>query len=183
MTKKYLNQIFKMVLGYNYEDSVERKDLRYMHQIIYLLQELGFPADDYGFSWCIYEIYSGNLQKDLMSCNFNKQTCQDIKFRKEFVEKINKLKKIIESEQKGNYSTGQWLDCLSALCYLKKYIMPPTDHTPLQATEVLCPLSISVIFYPYFACSQNPEGFFDFCFSETVFGLEDSGFVINRENG
>ena len=127
MTKKYLNQIFKMVLGYNYEDSVERKDLRYMHQIIYLLQELGFPADDYGFSWCIYEIYSGNLQKDLMSCNFKKQTCQDIKFRKEFVEKIIKLKKIIESEQKGNYSTGQWLDCLSTLCYLKKNIMPPNS--------------------------------------------------------
>ena len=98
-----------------------------MHQIIYLLQELGFPADDYGFSWCFYKIYSGNLQKDLMSCNFKKQTRENIKFRKEFVEKINKLKKIIESEQKGNYSTGQWLDCLAALCYLKKYIMPPNS--------------------------------------------------------
>ena len=127
MTKKYLNQIFKMVLGYDYENSVESKDLRYMHQIIYLLQELGFPADEYGFSWCIYEIYSVNLQKDIMRYNFNKQTRENIKFRKEFIEKINKLKKIIESEQKGNYSTGQWLDCLSSLCYLKKYIMPPNS--------------------------------------------------------
>lgn len=141
MTKKHLNQIFKMILGYNYEDSVEGKDLRFMHQIIYLLQELGFPADDYGFSWCFYEIYSANLQKDIMRCNFNKQTHENIKFRKEFVVKINRLKELIESEQKGNYSTGQWLDCLSSLCYLKKYIMPPnsSDNELLRELQRIKP--------------------------------------------
>ena len=141
MTKKYLNQIFKMIFGCDYEHSAENQKMIYMHRIIYLLQESGFPTGDYGFRWYFNEPYSVNLQKDIMRYNFNKQTRENIKFRKEFVEKINKLKKIIESEQKGNYSTGQWLDCLSALCYLKKYIMPPnsSDNELLRELQRIKP--------------------------------------------
>lgn len=127
MTNKYLNQIFKMIFGCDYEHSAENQKMIYMHRIIYLLQESGFPTGDYGFRWYFNEPYSANLQKDIMNCDFDKQARQSIKFRKEFIEKINNLKKLIKSDHKGYYSTEQWLDCLSTLCYLKKNIMPPNS--------------------------------------------------------
>lgn len=120
MANKYLRPIFKIIYGndFDYSDFDQRME---MQKAIYLLQDMWVPVGDYGFRWYLHGPYSQSLQDDMYY--ESKKDIKNIILNKEYVEKLEQIKKIINSNEKGKYSIGQWVECLASLHYLRENVM------------------------------------------------------------
>ena len=120
MANKYLLPIFKKLYGcdFSYGNFDQRLE---MQKAIYLLQDMGVPVGDYGFRWYQHGPYSQSLQDD-MYYESGRQ-CESICLSKEHADSIEKLRQLIDSKEKNNYTTSQWVECLASLHYLRENLL------------------------------------------------------------
>ncbi len=120
MANKYLLPIFKRLYGrdFSYGNFDQRLE---MQKAVYLLQDMGVPVGDYGFRWYQHGPYSQNLQDDMYY--ESKHQCENICLSKEHADSIEKLRQLINSNEKGDYTTSQWVECLASLQYLRENLL------------------------------------------------------------
>lgn len=120
MANKYLLPIFKRLYGcdFSYGDFDQRLE---MQKAIYLLQDMGVPVGDYGFRWYRHGPYSQSLQDDMYY--ENSRQCETVCLSKEHADSVNKLYRLINSGEKNDYTTSQWVECLASLHYLKENLL------------------------------------------------------------
>ena len=133
MANKYLCPIFKKIYGHEFDYSSFNQRME-MQKAIYLLQDMGVPVGDYGFRWYLHGPYSQSLQDDMYY--ESGQPTKDILFEKEYVEKIKKINNVIKSNEKGNYSISQWVECLASLHYLRANVMSFTSSDEELVAEL-----------------------------------------------
>lgn len=120
MANRYLMPLYKQLydITFNYSNFDHRME---MQKAVYLLQDMGVPVGDYGFRWYLHGPYSQTLQDDMYF--ESGRTFTTFSLVDEHAERINLLRELIHSEQRGEYSLPEWVECLASLHYLKKNVM------------------------------------------------------------
>lgn len=116
---RYIAPLFKKITGrvfdpQNVEDRIE------MQKIVYLLQESGAPIGAYGFKWGQKGPFSIHLIDDINSVTAVQG--KDVSFSA-FVERCAASIKSIIEQKPQDISELAWLDAISSLVYLSKYVM------------------------------------------------------------
>lgn len=120
MANKYLLPVYKILYerDFSYSEFEQRME---MQKAVYLLQDMGVPVGDYGFRWYRHGPYSQNLQDDMHY--ESGRICATLTLSKEYAESIDRLRDVIHSKKKGNYSVSHWVECLASLHYLRENLL------------------------------------------------------------
>lgn len=122
MANKYLLPVYSYVydepFSYNYFD----KRLK-MQKAIYLLQEMGVPVSDYGFSWYKHGPYSQALLDDAYMANASNSLSNLDALSSDNRRAIEDLKDMMRAPMGSKYSTTDWSECLASLHYLRKNVL------------------------------------------------------------
>ena len=120
MANRYLLPIFEALYGhtFDYSDFDQRME---MQKAIYLLQEMGVPAGDYGFRWYHHGPYSQSLQDDMYY--ENGRMYDPLNLSGEHNASLAKLRSVIQLHSRGPYSVSNWVECLASLHYLRENIL------------------------------------------------------------
>lgn len=134
MANPYLNPVFYTLYGVEFDYSKFEHRLQ-MQKAIYLLQEQGVPVGTYGFRWYLHGPYSQSLQDDMHEENGQGGT--ELEFAEDYISRVEKLGKLIKSEDRGEYSVSQWMECIASMRYLCKNVLPrkATDKQVVEALE------------------------------------------------
>lgn len=120
MANKYLLPVYENLYGHSFSYSNFDQRME-MQKAIYMLQDMGVPVGDYGFRWYLHGPYSQSLQDDMHY--ENGRQCISLTLPKEYTESIEKLRDVINSPKKGEYSTSHWVECLASLHYLHENVL------------------------------------------------------------
>ena len=119
MSKIYLKTLYTKIYHENFSYTESEKRMK-MQMVVYLLQEMGAPIEDYSFFWYKYGLYSQDLQdaiyiiKDMSNEN-------TIRFSMDVEKDITRVEKVLS--ENGLYSQSQWAECMASVYYLQKYIL------------------------------------------------------------
>lgn len=133
MANRYLLPIYKTLYGKNfsYSDFDQRME---MQKAVYLLQDMGVPVGDYGFRWYLHGPYSQSLQDDMHY--ESGRPCANLTLSKEYVESIELLRSVIQSDKHGQYSVSNWVECLASLHYLRENLLSFNSTEEEVVTEL-----------------------------------------------
>jgi hypothetical protein len=123
MANQYLRPILDQLFGETFLHSYFYEERMQMSQAaVYLLRVMGFPLPEYSYRWVAgcgpasraltYDLSWGEAVPMKL-----------VKFRKEYQDCIDRLRKVIEAGDKEPYSIAEWLQCIAALHYLRVYVM------------------------------------------------------------
>lgn len=120
MANRYLLPVYKTLYerNFSYSEFDQRME---MQKAVYLLQDMGVPIGDYGFRWYLHGPYSQNLQDDM-----HYESGRDVvslTLSKEYTDSIDRLHDIIHSDERGNYTVTNWVECLASLHYLRENLL------------------------------------------------------------
>lgn len=120
MANRYLLPVYKKLYDrdFHYSEFNQRME---MQKAIYLLQDMGVPVGDYGFRWYLHGPYSQSLQDDMHQASL--RGCADLTLSKEYADGIMRLRDLVHSDRKSNYTISSWVECLASLHYLTKNIL------------------------------------------------------------
>lgn len=120
MANQYLTPVFRKLYGEQFDYS--RFDHRMeMQKSIYLLQDMGVPVGEYGFRWYLHGPYSQSLQDDMYE--EKDRPASEIDFYEDYNTRIEKLRDLIHSQERGEYSLGSWMECVASMRYLCKNVL------------------------------------------------------------
>ena len=120
MSNKYLMPLYHRLFGKKFDYSDFDMRLQ-MQKAVYLLQNMGVDLGDYGFRWYYHGPYSQDLQDDMYEAMKEPPTGEEVLAR--FDQRIERLKKLIDADERGAYTLPQWMECLASLHYLRNNIM------------------------------------------------------------
>lgn len=123
MPNKYLLPLYKELYDENFSYDDFPKRLK-MQKAIYLLQEMGVPVGDYGFSWYKYGPYSQTLLDDMYRASLSNRNIQNNlnSISEDSKCCIKRLKEILTLPNSVDYSLDNWAECLGSLHYLREHI-------------------------------------------------------------
>lgn len=123
MPNKYLLPFYEYVFGEEFSYSSFGKRLK-MQKAVYLLQEMGVPISDYGFSWYKYGPYSQVLHDDAFSAS-NSNSAPDLSSLSVDNQKaLLRLKEILTIPDISTYNDIQWCECVASIQYLRQNVLP-----------------------------------------------------------
>lgn len=129
MANKFLLPVYNFI--FNEEFLYDRFDNRLkMQKAIYLLQEMGVPVSNYGFSWYKHGPYSQTLLDDAHSAHsaHSANSANDAmslsSLSSDNYQALVTLKKILEVPADSSYSTATWSECVASLQYLRQNVLP-----------------------------------------------------------
>ncbi len=120
MANRYLLPVYKEIYGEDFDYSKFENRLE-MQKAIYLLQDMGVPVGDYGFRWYLHGPYSQSLQNDMYYEGGNE--CVPLTWSKEYADGFKKLREIVDSKERRNYTVAQWVECLASIRYLRENVL------------------------------------------------------------
>ena len=124
MANQYLHPILEQLFGETFIHDYAFEDRMRMSQAaIYLLKVTGFPFEEYSYRWVTEDgPASRKLTQDLL---WGQEIfpMKKIKFRKEYQDCIDQLRVVVNATERGEYSIRKWLQCISAIHYLRTYVM------------------------------------------------------------
>ena len=120
MANRSLLPVYQALFGgkFDYYDFDNRMQ---MQKAVYLLQDLGVPVGDYGFRWYRHGPYCQELLDDMY--DERHRDPEDVKDISGYQAELDCLKKVIDSADRGNYTVGEWMECLGSMRYLQKRVL------------------------------------------------------------
>lgn len=123
MANRYLLPVYKYIFDEPFVYSSFEKRLK-MQKAIYLLQEMGVPISDYGFSWYKHGPYSQALLDDAYIAN-SVNSARDLSaLSTDNLFAIKALKRMMSVPDNTMYNEKEWCECLASLHYLRKNVLP-----------------------------------------------------------
>lgn len=123
MANRYLLPVYSYIFEEPFSYSSFEKRLK-MQKAIYLLQEMGVPISDYGFSWYKHGPYSQALLDDAYIANPANSARDLSALSSDNHLAIRALKKMMSVPDYSTYSEKEWCECLASLHYLRKNVLP-----------------------------------------------------------
>lgn len=123
MANRYLRPILDQLFGETFlHDYPYEERMRMAQAAVYLLKVTGFPLEEYSYRWLAeYGPASRMLTQDL---TWGKAfPMKLVNFRKEYSDCISRLREVMTSDGKGEYTIADWLQCMAAFHYLRTYVM------------------------------------------------------------
>lgn len=120
MANQYLLPLYRRLFDEEFDYSDFDKRLK-MQKAVYLLQNMGVALGDYGFRWYFHGPYSQDLQDDMHDAMHSPAAADGA--MKHFEKRIERLRELVTSPERGGYSLPDWMECLASLHYLRNNIM------------------------------------------------------------
>ena len=122
MANRYLLPVYAYIFDEPFNYSSFAKRLK-MQKAIYLLQEMGVPVGDYGFTWYKHGPYSQRLLDDAY-CAIDNGTALNLDIlTSDNRRAINQLKDILTAPS-AQYSISDWCECIASIHYLRQKMLP-----------------------------------------------------------
>lgn len=122
MANKYLLPVYSYVYGETFSYTSFDKRLK-MQKAIYLLQEMGVPVSDYGFSWYKHGPYSQALHDDAHTASVSGVQADLDALSSDNRRAMEELRDMLRVPNGSSYSTRDWCECLASLHYLRKNVL------------------------------------------------------------
>ena len=122
MANRYLLPVYAYIFDEPFNYSSFQQRLK-MQKVIYLLQEMGVPVGDYGFSWYKHGPYSQRLLDDAFFSRDNGDDLDLNSLTSDNRRAINKLKEIL-SVPNSKYDVSNWCECIASIHYLRQKMLP-----------------------------------------------------------
>lgn len=129
-SNKYLASIYKLLFEEEFTGRTFEQRLK-LQKGIYMLQELGVPVGDYGFSWYKHGPYSQSLLGDIYKKS--DVVVEKSKLSKRSLEQFNRLKNAFSEFKNTKYTMEKWVECIASIHYLKERIV----HCGANPDEVI----------------------------------------------
>lgn len=123
MANYLLKPVYRSVFGEEFRPD-QFEDRLKMQKAIYLLENMGISAGDYGFMWYKHGPYSQTLQDDILCCRNLKEE-KTIHFSADAQKEIAALRKAV-SKEGIHYPQFRWIECLASMQYIKTRILLPS---------------------------------------------------------
>lgn len=122
MANKYLLPIYSYLYGEPFAYASFDKRLK-MQKAIYLLQEMGVPVSDYGFSWYKHGPYSQALLDDAHIADASDSLANLDALSSDNRRAIEELREMLSVPKDSKYSPRDWCECLASIHYLRKNVL------------------------------------------------------------
>ncbi|MDD4390336.1 MAG: hypothetical protein PHW03_05980 [Eubacteriales bacterium] len=135
MANKYLASIYNNLFDQRFDCN------RFEHRLelqkgIYLLQDLGVPVSEYGFSWYKHGPYSQTLLDDMYRMNDASISTEDLSDYSQ--EQFLKLREAFTYSplNEEEYNLQNWVECVASIHFLKENVLPRAASEELILDEL-----------------------------------------------
>ena len=136
MVNRYLLAVYRNAYNENFDYDSFFSRLK-LQKAVYLLQEMGVPIGDYGFSWYKHGPYSQALQDDayIASKDPSLSSLELTTFSEDNREALDKLKAQMQLPSNADYDTAKWSECIASIHFIRQNILSrnSTDEEILKA--------------------------------------------------
>ena len=123
MANRYLLPVYSYIFDEAFSYSSFKMRLK-MQKAIYLLQEMGVPVSDYGFSWYKHGPYSQMLLDDTYNANVEKSLSDLSSLTSDNRYAIAQLKDTLTVPINTKYDISDWCECVASIHYLRQNMLP-----------------------------------------------------------
>jgi len=137
MANRYLIPVYSYIFDEPFSYSSFDMRLK-MQKVVYLLQEMGVPISDYGFSWYKHGPYSQSLLDDAHNARSNESVPDLSSLSSDNRLAMEKLKHILTVPENTAYSLADWCECVASIHYLRQNVLPRSCKDDDILTTLVC---------------------------------------------